>query len=63
MNRETQRFETLVLEDIARLRQEKLEFIGKGVETEIYRHWTGYIRCLNDMAEVVAAAHKKIDQD
>jgi CBS-domain-containing membrane protein len=52
-----------MLEHIVRIKQEKLEAIGSGVETEAYRYWTGYIRCLKDMSDIVVAVRKKMDQD
>jgi hypothetical protein len=63
VSRETASFEKLMLEHIARIKQEKLEAIGSGVETEAYRYWTGYIRCLKDMSDIVVAVRKKMDQD
>ena len=63
MSRETASFERLMLEHIARIKQEKLEAIGAGVETDAYRYWTGYIRCLKDMSDIVAAVRKNMDQD
>ena len=63
MNRETAKFESLILEHLAKLRKEKLEFVGAGVDVDMYRHWTGYIRCIKDVVDVIASAHKQIDKD
>jgi hypothetical protein len=63
MNRETARFETMLQEHLDRIKQEKLEAVGGGVDTEMYRYWTGYIRCLKDVSDIIVAVHKKFDQE
>jgi hypothetical protein len=63
MNRETARFEALLLERLGSIRQEKLEVIGAGVTPDEYKHWTGYIRCLKDVKDIVAAVRKKFEQE
>lgn len=63
MNRETAKFESLVLDQLIKLRQEKLEAVGAGVDVEMYRYWTGYIRCIKDMVDVMASVRKQIDKD
>ena len=62
MTRDETYFESLVSKRLAAIRQEKLEALGAGVEPDQYKFWTGYIRCLKDVAEVMAAARKKIDE-
>jgi len=63
VNRETAKFESLILEKLIKIRQEKLEFVGAGVDVEMYRYWTGYIRCIKDVVDVIASAHKELDKD
>jgi hypothetical protein len=63
VNRETAKFESLILEKLMKIRQERLEFVGAGVDVEMYRHWTGYIRCIKDVVDVIASAHKELDKD
>jgi hypothetical protein len=63
MNRDTTRFATALQERLATARQEKLEFVGAGVDTEMYRHWTGYIRCLKDVSAIIADVRKKFEEE
>ena len=63
MNRETARYEQLISDRLAEIKQEKLEMLGRGVELQEYKQWTGYIRCLHDIASIMEYAHKKVDQD
>lgn len=63
MNRETTKFEALIQERLAAVRQEKLEFIGTGVDIDMYRHWTGYIRCLKDVSDIINSVRKKFEED
>jgi hypothetical protein len=63
MNRDTTRFAAALQERLAAARQEKLEFIGAGVDTEMYRHWTGYIRGLKDVSAIIAEVRKKFEEE
>ena len=63
MRREETLFEVFVSKRLAAIRQEKLEAIGAGVDEEQYRLCVGYIRCLKDVADIMAEARKKIDAD
>ncbi len=63
MNRETNRYEAMLRDRLAKIRQEKLEFVGAGVDVDQYRNWTGYIRCLGDVMAIMAEVRKKIDDE
>jgi hypothetical protein len=63
VNRETNKFEAMIQDRLAKVRQEKLEFIGSGVDIDMYRHWTGYIRCLKDISDIIQEVRKKFEED
>lgn len=63
MTRDETRFEALVAKRLAEVRQEKLEAIGVGVDPEMYKYWTGYIRCIKDVSSIMEEVRKKLNQD
>jgi len=62
MNREANRYDTALRERLELLRQDKLEFIGAGVDIEMYRHWTGYLRCLKEVLEIMTEIKSRLDK-
>jgi hypothetical protein len=63
VNRETNRYEAMLRDRLAKIRQEKLEIVGAGVDVDWYRNWTGYIRCLGDVMAIMTEVRKKIDDE
>jgi hypothetical protein len=63
MSRDADRYETALLERLAKIRQDKLEALGAGVEPDQYKYWTGYIRCIKDVVSVMEDVRKKISRD
>jgi hypothetical protein len=63
MSRDADRYEAALLERLAKIRQDKLEALGAGVEPLQYLYWTGYIRCIKDVVSVMEGVRKKISRD
>ena len=63
MGREATLLASELQKRFAKLLQEKLEAVGSGVDTEQYKYWTGYIRCLKDASGIIEEVLSKIDRD
>lgn len=58
-------FEKKLFEALAVRRQEVLEALGAGSDiSDIarYKHWTGYVKCLADVVEIMASVRQEINR-
>jgi hypothetical protein len=51
------------MRELAKLRQEKLEQLGKGVDFESYRFWLGYLKAFEDFTVLLAELKKREDDN
>ncbi len=56
-------FERGLMRELAKLRQEKLEQLGKGVDFESYRFWLGYLKAFEDFTVLLAELKKREDDN
>ena len=58
------RLERELFKELARVRQDTLENIaGGGIGPDRYNFLTGYVRCLDNIAELVKEIRRKLEQD
>lgn len=55
-------FERALVRRLAKVRQEKLEQLGEGVDAEQYRYWLGYLRAFKDFAEILEETKREIEE-
>jgi hypothetical protein len=58
-------FEKNLLEALATRRQEILESLGTGSDINDiarYKHWTGYIKCLTEVVEIMKSVKQELNR-
>ena len=57
------KFERVLKKSINELRNDTLEKLALGVDTEKYKYWVGFIHGLDDVFGLIEEARRKINSD